>query len=178
MTRVFSDTSAAPPRRETAMPSMVPRWEGGEDCLWRDRQEWEEEQQAREKGRQIDFDLELAMLSPSGRFSSTAPMEGDPHNSWFVAERANSLDGRRNGWLEDSSGDTEEGEMGSGSGGGGDCDDCAKSSGSCGHLKVKLSSGRSRGSSSDRKQGSIEMELAKVTGNKPWEMIYDGRSNL
>lgn len=189
-TRKFSNTSAPPPppplRRNTVVAAMVPRWEGGEFAGEdeEDRTEWEEQQRRREKGRQVDFDLELAMLSPGGRFPSTAPMSPHHNDSWFVVERANSIDGRRDGWLEDTSSankTTSQTDNGESSGGGPESGESSGSS-SRGHLRVEQppaasSRGGSRGGSRDRQQGEIEIELAKITGNKPWEMIYDGRHN-
>lgn len=160
---------------------MIPRWEGGtffgedED----DRKEWEEQQRRREKGRQVDFDLELAMLSPGGRFPSTAPIANHHNDSWFVVERANSEDGRREGWLEDSSSanrNSSLGNNGEGSAAGAERDDSSGSS-RRGHLRISQPSASSRGGSRDRQQGEIEMELARITGNKPWERIFDGRHN-
>lgn len=152
--------------------------EDDEDEMKR-REEW---LRRRERGRVVDFDVELAMLSSEGR----SPGHALPHppppihlgsDSWFVLERATSEDGRREGWLDDTNISN--------------ANSASKSVSRRGDKSVSRSvsgtgSGRSRNQPADQQESSregssdrqeIEIELAKVTGNKQWEMIFDGRKN-
>jgi hypothetical protein len=72
------------------------------------------------------------------------PASGSLHNQreWFTIERANSHEGRREGWLS---------------------------------AKTAEQQGCEQGSSNGR---DISLELASVSGNRPWSQIWDGKSNV
>jgi hypothetical protein len=102
----------------------------------------------------VNFDVELAMISgPDGGDATVQnPRENEEDRNgdhWFVHERANSLDGRRQGWL-----DPEIHQQAQKPASSGDVSEDSRTS-----------------------VTNPSTELARVSGNRPWSRIFDGTDN-
>lgn len=127
------------------------------------------------------FDVELAMLARrsnghhpwssnyNGEMTTTkskaTPMSQTPElqsdsEHWFVLERATSRDGRREGWLSSATRPSQ-----------------AHQGTSTTSRNIGTRGEEVEESEESRTSEMISMELAKVSGNRPWTRIWDGRTN-
>ncbi|CAH0021345.1 unnamed protein product [Clonostachys rhizophaga] len=102
----------------------------------------------------VNFDVELAMISDPDGVNATvsSPREHEEDRNgdhWFVHERANSLDGRRQGWLDPKM-----------------------------HQQTQNPASYENVSEDSRTSvTNPSTELARVSGNRPWSRIFDGTDN-
>lgn len=140
--------------------------------------EREEKHRRRERGRRVDFDVQFGGLSPGGR-QRNSWLKADP-DSLFGLNRVTSEDGRRDGWLVDSSNGSSSRSEAVEKG-----DSLHRSQSEAAEEEQEQTEDRlavegqdaDRRPSSIRQMGDIEIEMARVTGNKPWQRIFDGRDN-
>lgn len=105
----------------------------------------------------VNFDLELAMISGDNSIRDTQDPEGifsnspNDYPSCSILDRADSSDGRREGWLSPE-------RPG---------------------IRPSYQTGRlnARGDGCERDRDDVSSRLAEVSGNRPWSRIWDGKTN-
>lgn len=129
------------------------------------------------------FELELAMLSgqdivdareletferpnaevEGGSDRGVVGQSGGGSNPWFTGEQATACDGRREGWLDACSHSDEQDQ---------------RRHQRLPSITLQVPDGHEdSGSSGSKRSRAISSRLSEVSGNKPWEYIWDGRNN-
>lgn len=126
------------------------------------------------------FDVELALLSrqsnsrdlsssnnsggmtmAKARATPMSQPELQPESEhWFVLERATSGDGRREGWLSSTTRPSQAPQH---------CSTTTRNPEAC--------EGTEEESAGSRTSEMVSRELARVSGNRPWTRIWDGKTN-